>query len=309
MIAVYKAAFLANRLTSTAAASAVVPYESVPINDRSVFNQTTSKFTAPDDGFYWFSLTAGVPSSQALTYTMTGANGSNIALSAVRSQVLVSPNVKALEIVSRDDLLWLNKNQTLSVSSSSALYSDSLSQTAWLGFRIDYLNSPFVGFNVLGSGVSNSSTFQKITSYSVITDVVGAWNSNKSSYAVPFSGLYYITFSATANFTTPSPIISLYVNDVAINANYPSLWFGSAATVATETLSASVLINLYQNDTLSVYQSGKGTSQVAVSGFLYSEINGYNNTAWYVASNANYVGPVNPLPLNTVLVSTVTCLL
>jgi hypothetical protein len=248
-------------------------------------------------------MTAGVASSQATTYTAVGNNGSNIALSVTRSQVLSGANVKALEQVSRDDLLWLRKNQTIRMSSTSALYSDSMAQTNWLGFRVDYLNSPFVGFNVVGTGVTTSATMTKITSYVVNNDVVGNWNANQSSYAVPFSGLYQIAYSATCSFTSPAPVITLYVNGVAINANYPSLYFGVATTVATETLSASALVSLQQNDTLSVYQSGAATCKVSVSSFMYSEINGYNNTAWYATTNAAYTGLVDPLPLNTVLVN------
>lgn len=303
-LAVYRAAFLANRLTSTSSAQSVVPFDSVPINDMSVFNQTTSTFTAPDDGFYYLSMTAGVASSQATTYTASGTNGSNIALSVVRSQVLAGANANALELVSRDDLVWLRKNQTLRMSSTSALYSNSMAQTNWLGFRVDYLNSPFIGFSVVGTGVSTSATMTKITSYVVNNDVVGKWNANTSSYAVPFSGLYQIAYSATCNYTaTPTPVVTLYVNNVAINANYPSLIFGAASTVAQETLSASVLVSLQQNNTVSVYQSGAAKCKVSVSSFMYSEINGYNNTAWYVTSNAAYTGPVDPLPLNTVLVN------
>ena len=299
---VRKTAFRAARLSPTSAG--VVSYNSVTVNIGNAFNVSVSRFVAPADGYYWFHLSVGILNIFTANYAMVGGNTT---LNVIRSTINIGVNNKSLDMTSRDDLMWLRKGQVLHVYSSSDVYSDALAQTTWIGMQLDSIMSPFIAFAVNGAGSTSlsSGVYQLMSFQNVFVDTIGAWNYSQNTFVAPRSGLYFISFSATASYgLTQNIIISLFVNNknTALQ-NYPSIWFGNIRVVNQETLSTALLINFQKGDRVGLYLSGLATYQASLSGFFYNGVNGLNNTAWFVVTNNSYIGVQNPLPFNTVLVN------
>ena len=233
--------------------------------------------------------------------------GGNTTLSVIRSTLNIGVNVNSLDMTSRDDLMWLRKGQMLHVFSSSNVYSDALAQTTWVGMQLDSVMSPFIGFAVYGTGSTAifSGVYQLMSFQNVFIDTVGAWNYSQNTYVVPTSGIYFISFSATAYYgLNDSIIISLFVNskNTALQM-YPSIWFGNIRVVNQETLSTALLINIQKGDRVGLYLSGRASYQASLSGFFYHCVNGLSNTAWFVVTNKGHFGIQNPLPFNIVLIN------
>jgi hypothetical protein len=78
--------------------------------------------------------------------------------------------------MSRDDVQYLGEGQTIHMSSEFPLYSDSLMQTTWSGFRLDDIMSPLIIFRAAKTSpqtsVNGTLTLDRLT-----VSVGGTWDS------------------------------------------------------------------------------------------------------------------------------------
>ena len=282
------------------AASSVVRFDTLSLNDGKGFDGNNNFFTVPEDGIYWFHMSVGIPGLTLCDYKMTAGS---LTLSVIRTAALYTD----LDVTSRSDMLQLKKGQRLFISSTYSLFSDTLVQTSWSGFRLDSVMNPCIAFAVVSktSTIMTGNQFVKLDSVFIDTHV--AWNSSASYYTTPKTGLYFISFHCSANSVYNAvQTVYVYVNTAQVSNNYITLDPGSQS--GSETISSSLLVVLYKGDKLQLYLNGNSffsdsTLQTSLSGFLYQpSISGYK-IAWSVANTDCTSGPRDPYPFPVIIIN------
>ena len=293
--------------------NSLISFDTVSINEGLCFDEeNNSFFSVPEDGFYWFHLSAGIPANHFCNYAM---NTGNISLSIIKTRY----SHPGLDVTSRDNLLSLKKGQKLSVSSTFQLHSDELKQTSWIGLRLDSIMSPFVAFSLAHTKPNNP--FNYIPFDTIFVDTHFAWDSKTHSYIIPFTGLYFLSFHATTNTSTFGPYyVALYVTTSKLTSSF-QMNQDNGKLIGSVTISTSLLRFLQEGDTLKLAGGNlycDNTYQTSFAGFLYtsSTVTGEAKIAWFATDCSSYLGIdnvtisngytggyVNPVPFPNVIVN------
>ena len=282
-----------NNLTQPAN-SRIVIYNIPLFNEGSSYDNVTGHFIAPSDGHYWFHWSVGVPNRTMCNYTLTSHNLTLRIFKALNSY-------DGIDMLSRDNLVSLLKDQSLFIESSEPLYSDQWYQTAWLGFRLDTLMNPFISFSVTGTNFfSNSSV--TMTFDTILVDTHNTWNIRSNGYVIPQTGIYFITYYASSS-RTETQAIHLQVNNTSL-LNYPYL----NLRPGNETSSISYITSFHVGDIVSLFLSasdivGNHFYQTSFSGFHYQPINSLLRIAWSVVNQKEVLNDTYPLPFNIILMN------
>jgi hypothetical protein len=186
------------------------------------------------------------------------------------------------------------------MSTGYQLYSDSLLQTTWGGFKLDDVMSPLSVFRA--ARTSNYMTGGNIPLDKMLLNAGNAVaQCNNTHLVVQRTGVYFVSWSA-ASLPNITQSVLLYVN----NALVSRVLLGCGDFNGIEMSSQSLLLQLNVGDTLSLLLSPSGLSssgasasysdasyQTSLTGFLYEPIHGHN-VAWSLASPAGTLyGPSN----------------
>ena len=107
-----------------------LPYDIILADIVDGFDDTVTTYTVKSADFYFIHMSAGLPAYQMLDYTLNDA-------SSAPNILLTHTSFDGEIVTSREDVQYIPANSTLYVSSSYSLYSDSMLQTSWSGFKIE----------------------------------------------------------------------------------------------------------------------------------------------------------------------------
>ena len=160
-----------------------VPFDAILIDTAGGFDSAKTIYTANASVFYYFHMSAGVPAYTRLNYAQrNGTTTPNI--------LLTHTTFDGELVVSRDELQYLNKDQSIYMSSEYSLYSDSLLQTSWSGFRVDDIMSSLVLFRV--ARISSYYTVNTpIVFDQLLINVAHAWDAIRNHFVTLRNGTYF----------------------------------------------------------------------------------------------------------------------
>ena len=251
----------------------MVHFDTVSINDGSSFNSAT--FTPSEDGFYWFHLAIGAVQNQPVhAELVTKAN---------RRQVFSNLSLLHYYSVSIDDFQHLSSGQTVSVAARSVL-SSFLDQTAFLGFRLDNLFSPFFAFKM--QNVPGSKANSLFDNFPVTPNQKWSIDGENVVLRMPKAGVYVVSlsvrFTADLAETIATNFIcnaSLAVNDKTV-PDFGVAFFRSGRLQEATLISGLYLLSLRADDALHVFSvKPSGSSQISFQGFMIQPALG-RNIAW-----------------------------
>ena len=244
-------------------ASNRVPYELILADTVDGFDDTRSTYTVQSAGFYFIHMSAGVPAYQMLDYKLNNA-------SSAPNILLTHTSFDGEIMTSREDIQYISANQILYTSSNYTLYSDTMLQTSWSGFKIDDVMNTKVIFRV-----ARTTSYSAINSYlpfdKLLINVGQAWNSCNNQLIIPTSGIYFLSFSS-ASVENTRHFLELRVNEngkarTVINAN---IFDG------IDVSSQSILLKLNVGDVVKLYLTNgpvysDNNYQTSFAGFLYEQ--------------------------------------
>ena len=257
----------------------------------------------PLDGVYFFSLCGGLQNKYPLTYSVVDTSGSTVAQVSRKSSTH-----NASDTISKDTIVQLSKGQKLYVVKTGCVYdSRDYLLTSWSVFRMTEMFSPLYLFS------SRRSTSQMEPGVMVFDDVtvdtrgVALYNSSSGVFNAVADGVYFFAFT-TGVPGGSTQNVTLNVNGVA----KVTVYRGSNVTNDIDTLSRSVLLELSENDevTLSLedgelYGSKKG-EETTFTGFLYSPSRDPQH-CWSVYLDHNWIsadnGTLDPIPLKNIAIN------
>ena len=265
-----------------------VPYELILADTVNGFDDTKTTYTTKSAGFYFIHMSAGVPAYQMLGYKLNNA-------SSAPNILLTHTSFNGEVMTSREDIQYILANQTLYTSSSYTLYSDTMLQTSWSGFKIDDVMNTKVIFRVARttsySTINSSLPFDKL-----IINVGKAWDSCSNQLVIPASGIYFLSFSSASVANTRHGL-ELRVNGLVKVRTfiYANIFDG------IDVSSHSILLKLNVGDIVKLYLSAgpvysDNNYQTSFAGFLYDPFVN-QEIAWTVTlpiNTATYLyGPMN----------------
>ena len=216
-------------------------------------------------------MSAGVPAYERLSYSLQNA-------SSVPNILLTHTAYDGELVTSRDDIQYINEGQKLYMSSAYSLYSDSLRQTTWSGFKLDDVVAPLILFSV--ARTASYMNFDNFVPFDKILLNVGqAWDACNNQLIVPRAGIYFISLTS-ASVPNTTHIIELRINNVTKARTFIS----SGLFNGIDTSSHSLLLPLSAGDIAEVFLSygpiySDNNYQTSLSGFLYEPVHG-QNIAW-----------------------------
>ena len=265
-----------------------VPYDLILADTVKGFDDTRTTYTVKSAGFYFIHMSAGVPAYQMLDYTLNNA-------SSTPNIILTHTSYDGETMTSREDIQYMSVDQKLYTSSSYTLYSDTMIQTSWSGFKIDDVMNIKVIFRV-----ARTTSYSNINTYlpfdKMLVNVGQAWNSCNNQLIIPTSGIYFLSFSSASVENT------IHVLDLRVNENIKARTYICANIFnGIDVSSQSVILKLNVGDVVQLYLStgpvySDNNYQTSFAGFLY-EPTVSQKIAWTLTfpyNSAIYLyGPVN----------------
>jgi hypothetical protein len=194
-------------------------------------------------------------------------------------------------VMSRDDIQYLGEGQTIYMSTDYPLYSDSMMQTTWSGFRIDEVMNPLVLFRA--AKTTNHVGVGTISLDSLTVNVGGAWNPCTNQFVAPIDGIYFFSWS-TASVVNTTHSVSLRVGNInrvtsgIMGGNFNGNDVSSQATMLN--LTAGSQVTLHLSTGTNVYSDIN--YQTSLVGFLY-EPTSAQKVAWSLGTDAGQLfGPL-----------------
>ncbi len=294
------AVFSAVRKTVLFGATNPVPFEEVLIdtyNDTEFgFDSTNSYYTVPAPSFYFTHLSAAVPAATQLSFTLRNATR--------QPNLLLSHTAFDGEVtLSRDDIQWFEANQRLYISSDYTLYSDSLQQVSWSGFRLGFVSHPAIAFSVARK-TDFGDKGARVIFDQVFFSLEGAWDPCNNQFKAPEQGIYFLSWSSAS---VPNEIhtMSLYVNGgYKARSHIHGDYFNGV-----DTSSQSIVIGFNKGDVAYLVLSdgpaygpihSDDNYQTAFMGFYYSPVSG-QRISWCLLVTGEFVGPINPVLFDYVM--------
>ena len=249
-----------------------VPYEVILADTVDGFDETITSYTVKSAGFYFTHMSAGVPAYQMLDYTLNNA-------SSTPNILLTHTSFDGEIVTSKEDIQYIPANTTLYISSRYSIYSDSMKQTSWSGFKIDDVINTKVIFRV-----ARTTSYTTVGSYmefdKLIINVGQAWDACNNQLIIPMSGIYFLAFSSASVKNTRHDL-HLNVNGALIARTfiYANVFNG------TDVSSNSVLLKLSEGDIVKLYLLNEGpvysdsNYQTSFAGFLF-ELSADQTVAW-----------------------------
>lgn len=265
------------------------------MNKGDAFNVSSSDFTAPEDGLYWFHLTATPAPNSPCDYRMVGTFQTP---NVIRSTLTFKNDT-----LSRDELQVVRHQQAVYINSDFPLQADPVSPAVWAGFRLDFAFNPLVAFLVGITAPSNVAVQKLIPFNTILVDTSNSWNLNTSTFVVPQAGAYFFTVQmATSAYVTNAIQLKVSGQDLA------QLSSSSATNSGPDTVSRSTMALLYPGDNVTgILVTGRLYSdiryQTSLLGFLYSPRGSATKIAWSVHSSKTTCGPVDPVAFDYVLLN------
>ena len=198
-------------------------------------------------------------------------------------------------VTSRNNIQYLPENQTLYMSSGFSLYSDTLLQTTWSGFKIDDVVNSKVIFSV-----ARTTSYTIADSYvpmdKVLMNIGKSWDTCRNLLIIPESGIYFLSISS-ASVANTTHIFELHLNNqsIAIRSFIYNYFDG------VDVSSKSALMELKTGDVIQPFvRTGPLYSdnnyQTSIVGFLYEPIS-KQKVAWALSfppkSPTYLYGPIN----------------
>jgi len=179
----------------------VYPFSNV-LDHENNYNRNTNKLQIPQNGIYYFSLSAGVPANMAIDYSLIIPSGQ------YRPAVLrTHTSGTGIDTISRDAILQLNTG-TVNIRSGGNLYSDAFKLTSMAAFSItDVMTNPRYFYVYQPSGIF--SNFGTIRFQNVVLNQPGDWDVNTNQFRCRQTGIYIFTFSV---FVDPADIVRSQLN-------------------------------------------------------------------------------------------------
>lgn len=270
-----------------------VPFDLVLVDTVGGFNSAKTIYTVQTAGFYFIHMSAGVPASTPLNYALHNA-------SSTPNLILTHTTFNGELVTSRDDVQYINEGKELYISTEYPLFSDSLLQTSWSGFRLNDIMNPLIVFRA-----ARTSPYYAINSDvlldKLIINVGQGWDSCNSQFVAPQRGIYYFSWSAA---TVPNNIFVLWL-DYNNKSSSIELILAAGYYNGSDTSSHSVLLQLETGDIVKLYLSYTTTGlhssenyQISFIGFLYEPSHG-NKVAWSLGfpsmpgNYSNFFGPAD----------------
>jgi hypothetical protein len=269
------AVFSAARISTLPGAYDQVPYDVILEDTLSGFNAAKTTYTVKSAGFYFMHLSAGVPRNQKLNCAIRNATSTpNVLL----NHTLFNDDI----VTSRDDIQYLTDGQELYVSSDYTLYSDTMMQTSWSGFKLDDVINMEVVFRAARvTSIRNSPTDAVIPLDKLVINIGQAWDACNSQLVVPKTGIYFLSWSA-ASLGNITHIIELQVNGAIKSRS-----FIYTSNPSSDTSSQALLLPLNTGDVVRLILTDPAVTsiysdvnyQTSFVGFLYEPIHG-QAVAW-----------------------------
>ena len=264
-----------------------VPYELILADTVNGFDDTKTTYTVKSAGFYFMHMSAGVPAYEMLGYKLNNA-------SSAPNILLTHTSFNGEIMTSREDIQYISANQTLYTSSSYTLYSDSMLQTSWSGFKIDDVMNTKVIFRV-----ARTTSYSTIDSYlpfdKLLINIGQAWDSCSNQLITPTSGVYFLSFSSA------SVENARHTLELRVNENVKARTFIYNIFDGIDVSSQSIILKLNVGDVVKIYLLGgpvysDNNYQTSFAGFLY-EPKVSQEIAWTVTFPYNteiyLYGPMN----------------
>ena len=258
------------------------------------FNTSTSTFSVTQPSLYWFHLSAGVLVASGTNYSLNGLDYS----AAVYSSATVYPQ----DQLTTDTLQWVWPNTILSVSNNQPLFSSSIIETAFLGFRLDNLFYPLVAFGVQLKRGMNSTGIIKFDH--ILINEGNRYNISEGTFVAPINGIYF--FSAiTSNYVQIIVKGGLHMAVCLCDSMHSSSDKVSTRGSLMLTLNANDRVQVFLNS-LNIFKPAIQGDIVSFQGFLYSPRSG-NQIAWSVFRTSLIAGPVDYLPFDVININKASC--
>ena len=244
-------------------------FNKTTINDGDGFDVSASNsFTAPISDLYWFHVTIGVPSGSFVDFRLIG-NQQTMYFRRNHSAYSSGAGV-----TTQNSLVNMTAGNIVTLVTSYPLYGDNSTFTSFGGLSLGSLMDPLVAFAFYVTVTLSSYSCPKIPYNVTSVDTHKGWNSSTNDYVVPVSSVYVVSTTMTSK-----PKINDYQKLVVNNNMYVGLFYVSYSfNNAYDSNGGSVIVNLAQNDRLSVTlcNSGSYLSQlydISLIGFRYTPKN------------------------------------
>ena len=242
--------FSAARVSTLPGANNQVSYQVILVDTVKGFDDTKTTYSVKSAGIYFIHMSAGVPAYQKLSYSLRNASSS--------PNILLNHTSFDGEIVtSREDIQFLPTSEKLHTSSSHTLYSDTMLQTSWSGFKIDDVMNMKVIFRV-----ARTTSYAVMDTYlpfdQLLINVGQAWDSCNNQLVIPTSGIYFLSFSSASVENTIHRVL-LFINEENTFRTFILNTFSG-----TDVSSNSVILKLNASDIVKLYLT---------QGPIYSDIN------------------------------------
>ena len=258
-------------------------------------------FVANTTGVHFFSLSAAFREGNTVDVQMRSQDDPDLP-GAIFSN---STSHDGMDMIYRDVLAEMTAGQRVYVHSETALASDEMMQTSWIGFSLDDFMTNTVAF----SAVRNTPFHAELEPLNVpmeqeLVNVGGVWNSTSSFFRAPVDGIYYFSFSPGQ-----VPEYECHVAMLADSGLYPQseaeLWKGLGNNNGVDMHSRAVLVHMDAGDRswMALYEAGYIYSQaehnqMTFSGFLYNPSRN-PEIAWSVHRLSSWdnpgAGPLDPV--------------
>ena len=265
-------AFLNSSLNSTSRVS----FSSISANEGGGFSSTTfDTFICPQSGLYWmfYTVVLSNDTTNAANFTIIGTN-SSVSTGLYR----LSYRYSAMDVVSRDHLLFLTKGKQLTMFSGFPLYGDKTMGSSWGGIRLDALMFPLVAFEVLCS--FNCNKFEN-----VLLNVGNGWDPISTQFIAPVTGNYYFSGSAAISVGGVDAMLTIGPCQTFISYSWQKGFNSDGRNI----ISGSCFVHLNKSDVVAGFLFVRSSfdetmfDDFTFRGFLYAPMNGAH-IAWYLSS-------------------------
>ena len=182
-----------------------IQFDQVFTTPFSSFNQNTNSLSTEKTGLYWMHMAIDVPPNVSCDAYLSSPIKT---LSLVKSYPLSDKDT-----MSRDAIIRMQSGVDMTMKSRFQF------QTAyWAGFRIDTMMNPFVCFYV-GRSTSYNKTGQITDFDQVLVNEGFGWNSTRSAFIAPRSGIYFFSFSVGLS-SWQYAVVKLQVNGGTVMTSY-----------------------------------------------------------------------------------------
>ena len=185
-----------------------IQFDKVFSTSLSSFNKNISSLKTVKTGLYWMHMAIDVPPNVNCDAYLSLPNRS---LSLVKSYSLSNKDT-----MSRDAIIRVQSDVYVTMKSNFQFQG-----AYWAGFRIDTMMSPLVCFYV-GRSTSVNTPGQITDFDQVLVNEGLGWNSTRSAFITPRSGIYFFSFSGGIS-SSQHAVNVLQVNGITVMISYPGV--------------------------------------------------------------------------------------